>query len=43
MGERPGETHVTIAGVKKGSLEDYCEKEGISIWDYFTAYLTPPG
>lgn len=36
------ETHVTIAGVKKGSLEDYCEKEGISIWEYFTAYLTPP-
>ena len=36
------ETHVTIAGVKKGSLEDYCEKEGLSIWEYFTAYLTPP-
>ena len=36
------ETHVTIAGVKKGSLEEYCESEGLSIWEYFTAYLTPP-
>ena len=42
MGDKGLETHVTIAGVKKGSLEDYCEKEGISIWDYFTASLTPP-
>ena len=39
--EHDGETHVTIAGVKKGSLEEYCESEGLSIWEYFTAYLTP--
>lgn len=31
-----GEINVTVAGMKKGSLEEYCEKEHKNIWDEFT-------
>ena len=40
--EHDGETHVTIAGMKKGSLEAYCEEKNLDIWDYFTARITTP-
>lgn len=30
-----GEPHVTVAGMKKGSLENYCEKNGLDIFEVF--------
>lgn len=37
--EHDGETSVTIAGMKKGSLEDYCEKNNKDIWEVFSASI----
>lgn len=34
--EHDGETVVTVAGMKKGSLEKYCEEENKNIWDLFS-------
>ena len=30
-----GETHVTVAGMRKGSLEAYCEKNGLDVFETF--------
>lgn len=33
--QHDGEVQVTIAGMTKGSLENYCKKNGLNIWDEF--------
>ena len=40
--EHDGEVHVTVAGMVKGSLEDYCEEEKIDIWKFFSDGLKLP-
>jgi hypothetical protein len=35
-----GKIQVTVAGMVKGTLEEYCEKNGLNIWDEFTDDLT---
>ena len=40
--EHDNETQVTVAGMVKGSLEKYCEKYGLNIWDEFTDDLFLP-
>ena len=42
MVEHDGEVQVTVAGMVKGSLEAYCEKNGLDIWEEFTDNLTLP-
>ena len=41
--EHGGETQVTVAGMVKGSLEEYCDKNNLDIWEEFTnnLYLSP--
>lgn len=38
--EHDGKLQCTVAGMVKGTLENYCEKEGLNIWDEFTDNLT---
>lgn len=40
--EHDGKTQVTIAGCVKGSLEEYCEKNNLDIWEEFTDGLKLP-
>lgn len=40
--EHDGKTQVTIAGCVKGSLEKYCEKNEIDIWEFFSDDMTLP-
>ena len=44
--EHDGETHVTVAGMKKGSFEKYCEEkypdDPEAIWKFFSDGLTLP-
>lgn len=37
--EHDNETQVTVAGMVKGSLEEYCEKNNLDIWDEFSDAL----
>ena len=37
-----GKTQVTVAGMVKGSLEKYCEKHGLDIWEEFKDDLYLP-
>ena len=41
--EHDGEIQVTVAGMVKGTLENYCEKNNLNIWDEFRddLYLSP--
>lgn len=42
--EHDGDIQVTVAGMVKGSLEAYCEKNGLDIWEEFKDdLLLPPG
>lgn len=38
--ESDGEVKCTVAGMVKGSLEEYCKKKNKNIWDMFTDKLT---
>ena len=40
--EHDGKTQVTVAGMVKGSLEAYCEKNGLDIWEIFDDNLKLP-
>ena len=40
--EHDGKTHVTVAGMVKGSLEDYCEENQLNIWKFFADGLKLP-
>ena len=40
--EHDSEVQVTVAGMVKGSLEKYCEKHDLNIWDEFTDDLYLP-
>ena len=40
--EHDGEIQVTVAGMVKGSLEKYCEKNNLDIWEMFTDDLRLP-
>lgn len=40
--EHDGKTQVTVAGMVKGSLEAYCEKNGLDIWEEFADDLKLP-
>lgn len=37
--EHDGEVQVTVAGMVKGSLEEYCEKNNLDIWEQFSDNL----
>lgn len=38
--EHDNKIQCTVAGMVKGTLEEYCEKNGLNIWDEFTDDLT---
>ena len=40
--EHDGKVQVTVAGMVKGSLEAYCEKNNLDIWEMFTDDLRLP-
>ena len=40
--EHDNEIHVTVAGMVKGSLEEYCKKNDLNIWDEFNDGLCIP-
>lgn len=40
--EHDGKTQVTVAGMVKGSLEAYCKKNNLDIWDMFADDLKLP-
>ena len=40
--EHDGEVQVTVAGMVKGSLEKYCKKNNLDIWEMFTDDLRLP-
>ena len=40
--EHDGKIDVTVAGMKKGSLESFCKKHNLNIWDYFQNKLILP-
>ena len=40
--EHDGKTQVTVAGMVKGSLEAYCEKNNLNIWEQFDDNLKLP-
>ncbi len=40
--QHDGEITVTVAGMKKGSLEKYCQEKGLDIWEKFRDKLLLP-